>query len=43
MHDRRDDKYPYPHDRHADKDSYQHDRNVVNDCCSDVSPVTILM
>ena len=43
MHDRHADKYPYPQDRRADKDSYPHDRNVVNDCRSDVSPVTILV
>ena len=42
-HDRRADKYPYPHNCCADKDSYPHDRNVLNDCRSDVSPVTILM
>ena len=43
IHMTRADKYPYPQDCRADKDSYPHDRNVVNDCRSDVSPVTILM
>ena len=33
----------YTHDRRADNDSYPHHRNVVNDCRSDMSPVTILM